>query len=167
MTCKSISLFILISAILSNCGIYSFSGTSVPEGTNTFFVYYIKNNASLIQPNLSNTFTEHLKTKCLAETNLNWDDENADISFSGAIKNYSIEPISIQNNETAAQNRLTISVEITYTSQIDKTQNFNQLFTQYTDFDSNQNFTELEEELNNIIISNLIDDIFNKALANW
>ena len=75
--------------------------------------------------------------------------------------------MSIQNNETAAQNRLTIEVEITYSNQIDNSQNFNQIFNQYTDFESSQNFSAIEEELNNTIIENLIDDIFNKSLVNW
>ena len=160
-------LIIITITSSSSCGIYSFSGTSVPEGTKSFYVHYIKNTANLIQPTLSNNFTEALKTKCLNETNLSWQEENPDISFSGTIKNYSIQPMSIQNNETAAQNRLTIEVEITYSNQIDNSQNFNQIFNQYADFDSSQNFSAIEEELNNTIIENLIDDIFNKSLVNW
>ena len=71
----------------------------------------------------------------------------ADISFSGKIKEYKINPIAIQNNETAAKNRLTISVEITYVNNMDNSKNFNQIFTDYTDFDSTQNFYEEELEL--------------------
>ena len=164
---KFIFLFLVIAITLKNCGIYSFSGTSIPDNTKSFYVNYINNVADLIQPTLSDNFTEELKTKCLNETPLVWQDKDADINFSGKIMNYSIQPVSIQNNEIAAKNRLTISVEITYQNKIDKSQNFNQLFSQYTDFESNQNFPEIEEELNNIIITNLIDDIFNKALVNW
>tara|TARA_B100000700_G_C14874356_1_gene774921 strand:+ start:596 stop:1060 length:465 start_codon:yes stop_codon:yes gene_type:complete len=152
---------------LIGCGVYSFSGTSIPEGAKTFCVHYIKNAATLVQPNLSNNLTEELKTKCLNETDLIWEDNNADISFSGTIKSYTIKPMSIQNNETAAQNRLTVMVEITCNNRIDESQSFKRSFTQYADFDSNKNLSELEDELNNIIIENLIDDIFNTALVNW
>ena len=166
---KYLSIISVISLMiqLSGCGIYSFSGTSIPEGAKTFCVYYIKNTATLVQPNLSNNITEALKTKCLNETDLIWEGTDADISFSGAIKNYSIKPMSIQNNETAAQNRLTIMVEITYTNRMDESQNFKRSFSQYADFDSSGSLSELEDELSSIIITNLIDDIFNTALANW
>ena len=164
---KYISTIIILTIIISSCGIYSFSGTSISENVNTFCVYYIKNNAQLIQPNLSNNLTEELKTKCLNETNLTWQEKDADIIFSGSINDYYIKPMSIQNNETAAQNRLTIKVNITYKNSIDDSQNFKKTFSHYTDFDSSQNFVEIEDELNSIIIANLVEDIFNSALVNW
>ena len=78
-----------------------------------------------------------------------------------------MQPIAIQNNETAAQNRLTISVEINYINAINNSDNFKQNFIHYSDFNSDENFLEMEETLNNIIIENLVEDIFNKAFMNW
>jgi len=152
---------------LQGCSIYSFSGTSIPNNAKTICISYINNEASLVEPNLSNNLTEMLKTKCLNETNLTWVAKNGDINFSGKIIDYSVEPVAIQNNETAAKNRLTITVEIIYDNKIDDSQNFNKIFSHYEDFDSNKNFYEEETLLNNIIIENLIDDIFNNALVNW
>lgn len=157
----------LLLILFSSCNIYSFSGASIDERTKTMYVKYIDNKATLISPNLSNNLTETLKTKCLNETNLSWDEESPDIEFSGFITNYKIEPVAIQNNETAAKNRLTINVNIIYINKIDVSQNFNKVFSHYADFDSNQNFSEKEEELNNTIVNNLIEDIFNTALVNW
>ena len=162
-----VTCIIIMTTQISSCGLYSFSGTSISENVRTFCVYYMKNNAQLIQPNLSNNLTEELKTKCLNETNLTWKDQDSDIVFSGNIEKYSIQPISIQNNETAAQNRLTIKVNITYQNKIDDSQNFKKTFSHYADFDSMENFIEIEDELNSIIISNLVEDIFNSALVNW
>ena len=152
---------------LSSCSIYSFSGASIPEDAKTIYIDYIQNDASLIEPNLSNKLTESLKTKCLNESQLIWENKNPNIRFSGKIKKYELSPIAIQNNETAAQNRLTISVEITYVNKVDNSQDFNQLFTEYTDFDSNKNFYEEEAELNELIINNLVENIFNAAFLNW
>ena len=161
--------FYLIVLITANygCGIYSFSGISIPSEIKTIYIQYIDNTATLIEPNLSDNLTEKLKTKCLNESGLIWEETNPDISFSGKIKEYKINPIAIQNNETAAKNRLTISVEITYVNNLDNSKNFNQIFTDYTDFDSTQNFYEEELELNTMIIDALIDNIFNAAFLNW
>ena len=160
----SLVLFVIY---LSGCGIYSFSGASISDNTQTIYIKQINNQATLISPYLSDNLTEALKTKCLNETSLNWKEQEADIEFSGFITNYIIEPVSIQNNETAAKNRLTINVNINYINRVDESQNFNRTFSQYADFDSSTSFSEAEEELNHTIIDDLIDDIFNAALVNW
>ena len=164
---KYIIVINILLLTINGCGVYSFSGASIPDEAKTIYIHYIKNEATLIEPNLSNKLTESLKTKCLTESHLVWGDQQSEINFSGRIKKYEVSPIAIENNETAAKNRLTISVEVTYNNQFDPTQNFNTVFTDYTDFDSDENFYEEEEELNDIIINNLIEDIFNAAFSNW
>ena len=80
--------FYLIVLITINygCGIYSFSGISIPSEIKTIYIQYIDNAATLIEPNLSDNLTEKLKTKCLNESGLIWEETNPDISFSGKIK---------------------------------------------------------------------------------
>ena len=160
-------IFIIVAIQNNSCGVYSFSGISIPTDVKTVYVEYIKNKANLIEPNLSNNITEKLKTKCLNEAGLIWQKINPDVSFFGEIQEYKIDPIAIQENEIAAKNRLTISVEITYINNIDNSKNFNQLFSDYIDFDSNQNFYNEELGLNNSVATNLIDNIFNAAFLNW
>ena len=158
---------ILLTIGFNGCNMYSFSGASISQDTKTIFIENILNGANLISPNLSNNLTEKLKTKCLNETHLIWNEDNPDIFFSGFIKNYQLEPVAIQNNEIAAKNRLTITISITYTNKLDDTQNFSKVFSHYADFDSNENFSDKEEELNNDIIEDLIEDIFNSSFINW
>ncbi len=167
MTYLNLSYIYLCITLLSGCGIYSFSGASIPAETETCSINYIQNEADLIEPNLSNRLTEALIQKCQTETDLTIVDAGSDINFSGKIIKYEVQPIAIQNNETAAQNRLTIGVEINFISNINKTDNFTEIFTQYADFNSNINFSEVEEMLNNLIIEEIVDDIFNKSFMNW
>ena len=151
----------------TSCGVYSFSGASIAEAVNTVCVNYIQNEAKLIEPNLANKFTEALITKCQTETNLTSVSNNADINFSGRIVKYEVEPIAIQKNETAAQNRLTISVKVTFTNTLDENQNYSQSFSHYADFDSSQDLSSMETELIEQIVEGLSENIFNKAVANW
>ncbi|MAZ57949.1 MAG: hypothetical protein CMP56_00840 [Flavobacteriales bacterium] len=167
MTYLNLTYICLCLVLLNGCNIYSFSGASISEETKTVSISYIRNQANLIEPNLSNKLTEALIQKCQTETDLTIVDTAADINFSGKITQYEVQPISIQNNETAAQNRLTIGVEINYINNTNKTDNFNQLFTQYADFNSNTNFSEVEEMLNNLIIEEIVEDIFNRSFMNW
>ena len=108
-----------------------------------------------------------LISKCQAETDLTITNNDSDLLFSGEITKYEIQPVSIQNNEIAAQNRLTISLKINYINNLDSSLSFEKNFTDYVDFNSNSILSEVEEELNITIVNNLIDDIFNSAFMNW
>ena len=121
----------------------------------------------MINPNLSSTFTEKLKDIFIQQTNLNLIEENGDLAFSGFVSKYEIKPISIQANETAAQNRLTISINVTYESKFEQNNNFTKIFSRYKDYNSSQNLTDIEESLVNEITNEIVEDIFNKSVVNW
>tara|TARA_Y200000002_G_scaffold26423_1_gene19885 strand:+ start:704 stop:1111 length:408 start_codon:yes stop_codon:yes gene_type:complete len=126
-----------------------------------------KNVASLAPPVLSNTLTEALKDKFSSETNLLPLNSDGDLIFSGRITNYSINPIAIQTDETASKNRLSITVKVKFVNIIDEESNYDKTFSRYADYESSQDFTSIEESLNEEIVSQLIDDIFNEAFTNW
>ena len=92
---------------------------------------------------------------------------SSDLIFYGEITQYEIQPVSIQDNEIAAQNRLTISEKISYINNLDTSLNFEKIFTDYVDFDSNSVLSEIEEELSSTVVNNLIEDIFNNTFMNW
>ena len=164
---KKVSIFVFTSIILVACGIYSFTGASISPDVETFSVDYFQNNASMVQPTISNIMTESLKDQFISQTNLRLTNTSGDLQFKGEITGYKIKPIAIQANETAAQNRLTISVKITFTNTIDENQNYSQSFSHYADFDSSQDFSSIETELIEQIVEVLSENIFNKAVANW
>ncbi len=97
------------------------SGSSIPPELKTINVGYFENNAPLVVNNLSQTFTEALKTRIRSTTRLSIVQGEADATLSGNITGYSIEPVSIQatNNNVApiaGANRLTITVNVTYSN---------------------------------------------------
>ena len=76
-------------------------------------------------------------------------------------------PVAIQSTDQAAQNRLTITVTVKYTCAFDEKRNFEQSFSRFADYPSNQNLTTVESKLMDEINDQLTQDIFNKALNNW
>jgi hypothetical protein len=155
------------SVLLSACGIYSFTGASISPEVETVSVAYFPNNAPMVQPTLSNTFTESLKDKFISQTNLDLLNDNGDLHFEGSITGYKVKPIAIQANETAAQNRLTISVKVAFTNAFDEENNFSKSFSRFADYSSTQDLSALETQLIEQIVGELTEDIFNKAVANW
>ncbi len=97
------------------CGIYSFTGASIPPGTKTFQVNYFENLAgnrpgSTVEPGLDNDFTIALQDLLLNQTNLDLVNENGDLIYEGEIIEYSVTPMSATAEITAAQNRLKMTI---------------------------------------------------------
>lgn len=154
--------------VLSSCKIsYSLSGTNIPVEINTVSVQYFPNRAPLVQAQLSQQFTDALKDKIQAQTRLDLVNGLGDVDFSGEIKNYETRPTAISGNETAALNRLTITVRVKYTNTFNPDDSFDTTFSRYEDYESSRNLSDVEAELIELILVNIIEDIFNKAFVNW
>jgi len=130
-------------------------------------VDYFPNRARLVNPNLSQLFTEGLQDKLIKQTSLNQITEGADLEFSGQLTGYDIKPMNISEGDMAAQNRLTISVKVKYTNNKDHEQDWEKSFSEYEDFDSNSSLSTVEGNLVPLIVVKLADDIFNASIANW
>jgi len=160
-------LSVILIFVLSSCGFYSFTGASITPEVKTVSVIYFPNKANIIHPTLSQLFTERLKDYFVVQTNLELEDSDGDLYFSGEITHYQIKPIAIQSNETARQNRLTIKIKVNFKNKFDKKSDFTSTFSRYRDFPSDENFNSIEETLIEEICNELVEDIFNKAVVNW
>jgi len=167
MQMKPLIYFILITIIFTGCKVYSFTGAAISPEVQTVSIQYFPNNAPIVNPNLSSSLTEKLKDKFITQTNLSLVQSQGNLDFSGSITGYSTQPIAIQENETAALNRLTITVNVKFVNQKDPKQDFEASFSRYADYDSQQSLTVVEDELVRVINEQLVDDIFNRAVINW
>ena len=162
--------YLLLSAfcLFSSCLTVSLTGGSINPNAKTAFVATFPNNASLINPNLSQEFTQSLKDIIQSQTPLTIVDlRNADYVFEGAITQYNISPIALQGNDIAAMNRLTISVRVSFKNSLEENLNFDQTFTRYSDYSSALNFTNIETGLMQEIVTAITEDIYNRAFVNW
>lgn len=154
-------------SFLSCTGGYSFTGADISAEIKTVQIDFFPNQATMVQPNLSSVFTETLKDKFTSQSNLELVNYDGDIAFEGAITNYNVSAQSFQGNETAALNRLSITVKVKYTNTLEPAKSFETTFTRYADFDSKQSLSAVEGDLIQQISDELVTDIFNKAVANW
>jgi len=130
-------------------------------------VDYFPNRARLVNPNLSQLFTEGLQEKLIKQTSLNQITDKADLEFSGQITEYDVKPMNISQGDMAAQNRLTIGIKVKFTNNKEHEQDWEKTFSAYEDFDSNSSLNDVEDELVRLIIIKLTDDVFNASIANW
>mgnify|MGYP001349256590 CR=1 FL=1 len=111
---RFVKLLILI-IFTTSCSVkYSLTGASISPETKTFQVNYFQNNAPLIEPGIERDFTNKLIDLLINQTSLELVKSNGDLTYEGEIVEYRISPTTATANNTAAQNRLTVGVNIRF-----------------------------------------------------
>ena len=167
MKTKQIYLLLLLLPLLSACGIYKFNDISIAPDVHTISVYNITNQAMKINPILSNTLTVALQDQYRKLTKLEMVEDGGDLEVSGAITSYDVTPTAVTSQEVAAQNRLTITVKISFKNNKYPKEDFEKSFVAFQDYDSTMSLDSVEAQLVDDIVEILVEDIFNATVANW
>ena len=163
-----VSALVMTMFIVHSCGIYSFTGTSIQSDVKTVTINYFEYKALKVNPSLSNELTTALQDKFLKLTRLEQVDMDGDIEIVGAITGYDVKAAAITANEQAAQNRLTVTVKISFVNRKYPEDDFDdKSFSAYADFDAMTSLDAVEASLCEEIIEQLCDDMFNATVANW
>ncbi|MDR2383947.1 MAG: DUF4614 domain-containing protein [Prevotellaceae bacterium] len=160
-------LLLLCIPCFASCGIYSFSQSYLSPDVKTVSIEYFPNMALLVNPTLSNTFTEALKDMFTRQTRLTQVESSGHLHFSGEIRDYAVTPTAVTGDEVASLNRLTIRVKVKYVNQIDETQNFDKDFSAYSDFPGEASIEQYQAQLVEEITKTLVENIFNASVGNW
>ncbi len=168
---KGINLIILPIIILfslTGCiASLSFTGASISPDVKTVEIQYFDNKAMIVNPMLSQLFTNALKDKFMSQTTLDLVESNGDLVFSGYIKSYDISPVAIQGDQTAAMNRLSISILVNFVNKKAPEDNFEQTFSLKKEYSSDLPLTEIDASVIPEINEALVEDVFNKSVVNW
>ena len=164
---KKILIIFTLTVLLSSCGIYSFSGTSIAPDVKSITVYNIENRAMRINPTLSSNLTEELKEKYRRLTKLSLLGDGGDLKVEGQIMSYETASIAVTAQEIAAQNRLTVTVKIIFTNEKYPHENFERNFAAFEDYPSTTSLDAVEARLVDSIVEKLVEEIFNATVANW
>ncbi len=167
-----IILFSLVIALnLTGCGVYNFTGGDVGTAT-TFAVprfqnYAAQNPGSVFEPGLERDFTQALQDRILNQTSLDLTNTEADLLYEGEIVEYRISPMSATAQQTAAQNRLSMAVQVRFYNKTKEDVDFDQRFSFFYDFPAATQPSAIKSEALEVIFERLTQDIFNASLADW
>ena len=167
---RLIPLLTVLAALCAvSCSVtYSFSGTSIQPDEKTITINYFEYKALKVNPSLSNDLTEAMRNKFRRMTRLEQVDIDGDLEIVGEVTGYDVRAQGITANEVAAQNRLTVTIKITYINRKNPKSGFeNKSFSAYSDFDAMQALEAVESTLCAEIIDKLIEDVFNATVAQW
>ena len=168
----SILLSVVIAGLTGNllvtsCGIYSFTGTSIQADVNTITIPYVEYKALRVNPALSNDLTEALQDKFRKLTRLEQVDVDGDLELVCEVTGYDVKATAVTADEQAAQNRLTVTVKVEFTNKKYPEDDVNKSFSAYEDFDATLSLDAVEAGLCETIIEKLVEDIFNATVAQW
>lgn len=167
---KFLKTFTAIAVLLtlSGCSVkYSFTGTGNIDA-KTFQVNHFQNTADVVEPGIETTFTRALQDLIQNQTNLSLTNSGGDLLYEGEITQYRITPMTATANQRAAQNRLTITINVRFTNKKHEDDDFEKPFSFYYDYggDSLLTGSKLTEALD-AIYERITQDVFNESLAKW
>jgi hypothetical protein len=163
----AVSLLLILATTSGGCGVYSMTGASIPPEAKTVSVAFFPNKAQLVVATLSPTFTETLQDEFVNQTNLELVPKNGDLALEGEIVDYRTSPVAIQDDQTAALNRLTISVNVRFFNRFEPDKDFEQKFTQFIEYDSEIDLAAVQDDYITTLTGMIANDVFNKAVINW
>ena len=154
---------------MCSCNVkYSLTGASISAETKTFQVNYFQNNSTLIEPGIDRDFTNKLIDLLINQTSLDLVKSNGDLLYEGEIVEYRIAPTTATANNTAAQNRLTVGVNVRFYDKNDPDAEFEKRFSFYYDYPgSSQLIGSQKDTAIGEIFERITQDVFNASLAKW
>jgi len=168
---KNLIILLVITSCIAGCGIYNFTGGDVGTA-KTFQVNYFQNYASqnpgsTFEPGMDRDFTLALQDLILNQTSLDLVKSNGDLLYEGEIVEYRISPMTATSQQTAAQNRLSIGVNVRFFNNTKEDVDFEQRFSFFYDYPANSQLASVKDEAHQVIFERITQDIFNKSLADW
>lgn len=160
-----IAFALFVSTLFTSC--YSFKDVSIPPEVKTARIQYIDNKARIVNPQLSQRLTDRLRQKVINQTRLSQtNSDEAHFDISGFVSDYYVTTSGISGQQ-AASNRLNVTVRIIFKNRLDEKKNFEADITRNIDFSSNLSLAQAEAQLTDLLVQNLVDEIFNRIFSNW
>ena len=163
-------IILLALGVLTACTV-SFKSALVDARINNFYVAEFEDNSLNSPLGLDVTITEALRQKIRTEGRLEElgqdSDLEPDVEFIGTLVDFRVTGEAPGANEFAELNRLTISVAIEYYNRYNEKDNWKSNFSFFFDFPSDVNLESVQEEATDVILRQIMEDIFNKAFGKW
>lgn len=170
---RKMKIVVLVIALIAfqSCGVYNFTGGNVGTAqsfqVNFFQNFAAQNPGSTFEPGLDRDFTNALQDQITNLTSLNLTGSDADLLYEGEIIEYRVSPMTATAQQTAAQNRLTMTVQVRFFNKTKEDADFDQRFSFFYDFPGSSLLSSIQSEAHDALFERITQDIFNASLADW
>ena len=162
-------IVLLVGMVLSGCSIsYKFNGANINyQTTHSISIADFPNNAAMVNPTLSPNLTEAIRDLFQRQTRLQVLSKGGDLEIGGEIVGYDISQGAISVDNYASENKLTIRVAVHFTNNIYPEESFDKTYSASQTYDASRLLTDVQDELCNIIITEISENIYNDTVAKW
>ncbi len=163
-------LILLLCALwLQSCSIsYKFNGASIDYSKiRSIAISEFPNNAALVYPALSADLTQGIRDIYQRQTRLEVSRKSGDLELEGEITGYALTPMAISADSYSAETKLTITVKVRFTNNVNPEESFDKTYSAYQTFESSQMLSDVQEDLCNLIIKEIAENIYNDTVARW
>ena len=169
MSCSVRYIVLLVGMVLSGCSIsYKFNGANINyQTTHSISIADFPNNAAMVNPTLSPNLTEAIRDLFQRQTRLQVLNKGGDLEIEGEIVGYDISQGAISVDNYASENKLTIRVAVHFTNNIYPEESFDKTYSASQTYDASRLLTDVQDELCNIIITEISENIYNDTVAKW
>lgn len=167
------NLFIIglcsVFCVLCSCSIsYKFNGANINyQTTHSISIADFPNNAPMVNPSLSPLLSETVRDQYSRQTRLTVLSKGGDLELEGEIVGYDITQGAISKDGFASETKLTIRVTVHFTNNIYPEESFDKTYSAYQTFDSSQLLSDVQDQLCQIIVTEIAESIYNDTVAKW
>ncbi len=163
------SVGVLLSLLLAGCTItYKFNGASIDYSkTHSISIADFPNQAALVNPTLASDLTEGIRDVFTKQTRLQILRKGGDLELEGEITDYQLTPLAIAADSYAAETKLTMTVRVRFTNNVNPEESFEKTYSAYQTFDSSKMLNDVQDELCTVMIQQIADYIYNDTVAKW
>lgn len=160
---------LLVLVVLAGCTVsYKFTGASIDyTKVKTISFAQFQNRAPYQWGPMATMFNETLVDMFLQQTKLQQVDRAGDLQFDGEIISYDQFNKSISSDGFSSMVQLKMTVNVRFTNNTNHEEDFERQFSATRDFDATQSLDSVQEELVGQMIKEIVEAVFNAAVANW
>ena len=160
---------LMFTVVLAACTVsYKFTGASIDyTRVHTVSIEQFQNRAAYQWGPMATMFNEVLTDAFVQQTKLEQVSRGGDLQLAGEITAYDQFNKSISSDGYSSMVQLKMTVNVRFTNNTNHDEDFERQFSATRDFDATQSLDAVQEELVSQMIKEIVDAIFNAAVANW
>lgn len=160
---------LMATVIITGCTVsYKFTGASIDyTKVKTISLETFQNRAAYQWGPMATMFNEALNDIFVQQTKLEQVARGGDLQLAGEITAYDQFNKSISSDGYSSMVQLKMTVNVRFTNNTNHDEDFERQFSATRDFDATQSLDSVQEELVDQMIKEIVEAIFNAAVANW
>ena len=157
-----------LSPTLAACGVYTFSGATIPDRLRTVAIPLVEDRSSGGPPGLDRLLTDALVDRFADRSRLSLepDEADADAVVRATIERFTVTPAAVTSDDQAALNRVTVTARVVVEDRVEEGELLARSFSASEDFPPAAGL-QGEADAAAVAVEQIARDAFTAATSDW